>query len=65
MCNIIINTFCISDKILSSYKMYDIIQKIQLTTYRWGIHVKPFLKIVNIVHFEVSLKKSHFIIWRK
>ena len=47
MCNII-NTFCVSDKILSNNYIYDIIQKIQLTTNDVGIHITPFLKRVNI-----------------
>ena len=36
MCNTIINTFYISDKILSNNYVYDIIPKIQLTTNRRG-----------------------------
>ena len=36
MCNIIINTFYISDEILLNNWIYDIIQKIQLTTNRCG-----------------------------
>ena len=32
MCNIIINTFYMSDKILSNNNIYNIIRKIQLTT---------------------------------
>ena len=34
MCDIIINTFCMSDKILSNN--YDIIRKLQLKTNRYG-----------------------------
>ena len=34
MCNIIINTFYISDKILSNSYTYDIKRKLQLTTNR-------------------------------
>ena len=36
MCNIIINTFYISDKILSNNYIYDIKRKLQLTTNRCG-----------------------------
>ena len=36
MCNIIINTFYINDKILSNNYSYDIKRKLQLTTNRCG-----------------------------
>ena len=36
MCNIIINTFYINDKILSNNCIYDVIRKLQLTTNRCG-----------------------------
>ena len=57
MCNIIINSFYLSDKILLNNYIY-IIWNIQLTT-NVGIHVTPFLKRVNIlksfVHLELVL----------
>ena len=43
MCNIIINTFYISDKILSNNYVYDIIGKLQLTTSRCGWRVAQWL----------------------
>ena len=48
MCNIVINTFYISDKILSNNYIYDIIRKLQLTTNRCGNYLTPFLKRANI-----------------
>ena len=48
MCNIIINIFYISDKILSNNYIYDIIRKLQLITIDVVILAAPFLKRVNI-----------------
>ena len=63
MCDIIINTFYLSDKILSNKYIYDIKRKLQLkTNVGVGIHVTPFLKTVNIsksfCSFKVSFKNA-------
>ena len=63
ICDIIINTFYLSDKILSNKYIYDIKGKLQLTTnVDVGIHVTPFLKIVNknlFVHLKLVLKTQY------
>ena len=60
MCNIIINTFYISDKILSNTYIYDIIRKIQLTANRCGnscnnISKKEFIFKKPFVHLKFVL----------